>query len=241
MMNNIFAIARKELKSYFNSPIAFITIATFLITTSWLFFYYGDTAFFAQQVSDIRGLFQYGSIVILFIAPAISMRLISEEKYNGTLELLVTMPIDDWEIIVGKFLSTLLMFALIITGMLITPITVMAIGEPELGIILTSFFGFFFLGATYLAIGLAASAFTKNQIVAFIITFVLLGVLYLIGGAVSGSGFFAVLLEQISIHNHFTNFFRGIIDLRDIVYFVSIITLSLAVASAALSSRKYVR
>ncbi|MCB0278854.1 MAG: ABC transporter permease subunit, partial [Calditrichaeota bacterium] len=106
-MSNILALMKKELKTYFNSPIAFITIATFLIITSWIFFYYGDYAFFSRQVSDIRGLFQYGSMVLLFIAPAISMRLIAEEKYNGTLELLVTMPIDDWEIIVGKYLSTL--------------------------------------------------------------------------------------------------------------------------------------
>lgn len=240
-MNNILAIARKELKSYFNSPIAFITIATFLVITTWIFFYYGDYSFFARQVSDIRGLFQYGSIVLLFIAPAISMRLISEEKYNGTLELLVTMPIDDWEIIVGKFLSTLAMFAIILLGLLVTPITVLTIGEPELGIIFTSFLGFFFLGATYLSIGLAASAFTKNQIVAFIVTFVFLGLLYLIGGAASGSGLWGTLVETVSIHRHFENFFRGIIDLRDIVYFLSIITLSLSVASSALSSRKYVR
>ena len=188
-MNNILALTKKELKTYFNSPIAFITIATFLIITSWIFFYYGDYAFFSRQVSDIRGLFQYGSMVLLFIAPAISMRLIAEEKYNGTLELLVTMPIDDWEIIVGKYLSTLVMFMLILLGLLVTPITVSLIGDPELGIVLTSYLGFFLLGAAYLAIGLAASAFTKNQIVAFIITFILLGVLYLIGGALGTSGF----------------------------------------------------
>lgn len=240
-MNNILALTKKELKTYFNSPIAFITIATFLIITSWIFFYYGDYAFFSRQVSDIRGLFQYGSMVLLFIAPAISMRLIAEEKYNGTLELLVTMPIDDWEIIVGKYLSTLVMFMLILLGLLVTPITVALIGDPELGIVLTSYLGFFLLGASYLAIGLAASAFTKNQIVAFIITFILLGVLYLIGGALGTSGFLASIFNQISIHQHFENFFKGIVDFRDIIYFISIIVISLAIASTALTARKFVK
>lgn len=240
-MNNVLAITSKELKSYFNSPIAFITISTFLVITTWIFFYYGEYTFFSMQVSDMRGLFQNGAIVLLFIAPAIAMRLISEEKYNGTLELLVTMPVDDWEIILGKYLSTLVMYLIIILGTVVTPITVMSVGEPETGIIFSSYLGFFLLGASYLAIGLAASAFTKNQIVAFIFGFIALCVLYLIGGAVSTSGFLGELVSVISIHSHFQNFFRGVIDLRDIIYFLSLIVVSLTVASAALSSRKYVR
>ena len=239
-MNNILAIMRKELKSYFNSPIAFIVIAVFLIISSWIFFYYGDYAFFDRGISDIRGLFQYSSIVLLFFAPALSMRLIAEEKYNGTLELLVTMPIDDHEIVIGKYLSTLVIYLIMLVGMLITPLTVMSIGNPETGIIFTSYIGFFFLGAAYFAIGTAASAFTKNQIVAFIVTFLILGVLYLIGGAVS-SGPLAQVVEAISIHGHFENFFKGIIDIRDFVYFISIIALSLYIASTALTSRKFVK
>ena len=181
-MNSILAITRKELKSYFNSPIAFIVISVFIILSTWIFFYYGDYAFFDRGISDIRGLFQYSSIILLFFAPAISMRVIAEEKYNGTLELLVTMPLEDHEIVIGKYLSTLVVYLVMLTGLMITPITVMIIGEPEIGIILTSYLGFFLLGATYFAIGTAASAFTKNQIVAFIVTFLLLGILYLIGG-----------------------------------------------------------
>lgn len=240
-MDNVLAIARKELKSYFNSPIAFMTIAVFLILTTWLFFYYGEAPFFTRQNSDIRNLFIFGSYILLFIAPAISMRLISEEKYNGTLELLVTMPIDDWEIILGKYLATIVMYFFILLGLAITPITVLMIGEPEFGVIVTSYVGFFFLGAAYLAIGLAASAFTKNQIVAFISTFIFLGILFFIGESVSVTGTMAVIVDSLSIHKHFNNFFRGVIDARDIFYFLSIIVLSLSIASSALSSRKYVR
>jgi ABC-2 type transport system permease protein len=168
------------------------------------------------------------------------MRLIAEEKYNGTLELLVTMPIEDYEIVIGKYLSTLVVYAIMLLGLMVTPITVMLIGEPEVGVILTSYLGFFLLGASYFAIDTAASAFTKNQIIAFIVTFLLLGVLYLIGGAVS-SGPLAAIIDTISIHGHFENFFKGIIDIRDIVYFISIIALSLYVASTALTSRKFLK
>jgi len=150
------------------------------------------------------------------------------------------MPIEDYEIIIGIYLSTLIVYAVMLLGLLVTPITVMAIGEPEVGVILTSYLGFFLLGASYFAIGLAASAFTKNQVIAFIVTFLLLGVLYLIGGAVS-SGPLSAIINTISIHGHFENFFKGIIDIRDIVYFISIITLSLYVASTALTSRKFLK
>lgn len=239
-MNTILALMRKELKSYFNSPIAFIIIAVFIILSTWIFFYYGDYAFFDRGTSDIRGLFQYSSLILLFFAPALSMRLIAEEKYNGTLELLVTMPIEDYEIIIGKYLSTLIIYAIMLIGLIVTPITVMMIGEPEIGVILTSYLGLFLLGASYFAVGTAASAFTKNQIVAFIVTFLLLGILYLIGGAVN-SGPLAAIIDTISIHGHFENFFKGIIDIRDIIYFLSIITLSLYVASTALTSRKFLK
>lgn len=239
-MNTILALMRKELKSYFNSPIAFIIIAVFIILSTWIFFYYGDYAFFDRGTSDIRGLFQYSSLILLFFAPALSMRLIAEEKYNGTLELLVTMPIEDYEIIIGKYLSTLIIYAIMLIGLIVTPITVMMIGEPEIGVILTSYLGLFLLGASYFAVGIAASAFTKNQIVAFIVTFLLLGILYLIGGAVN-SGPLAAIIDTISIHGHFENFFKGIIDIRDIIYFLSIITLSLYVASTALTSRKFLK
>ena len=239
-MNTILALMRKEVKSYFNSPIAFIVIAVFIILSSWIFFYFGDYAFFDRGVSDIRGLFQYSSLILLFFAPALSMRLIAEEKHNGTLELLVTMPIEDYEIIIGKYLSTLVIYAVMLLGLMVTPITVMLIGEPEVGVILTSYLGFFLLGASYFAIGIAASAFTKNQIIAFIVTFLLLGILYLIGGAVN-SGPLAVIIDTISIHGHFENFFKGIIDIRDIIYFLSIIALSLYVASTALTSRKFLK
>lgn len=237
-MSEILAIYRKEMKTYFNSPIAFIVISSFLVITNWLFFDYGDYPFFAINIADIRGIFDYGAIVLLFIAPAVSMRLISEEKHQDTLELLVTMPITDMQIILGKYLSTLAIFAIILGGTLIAPISISLVGDLDAGIVISSYIGFFFLGATYLAMGLAASSFTRNQIIAYIVGIMIIAVFFLMNGMSSGSGFFATLFENLSIRFHYQNFFRGVLDTRDLLYFISLITVSLLISSTALASRK---
>ncbi|MCF7826143.1 MAG: ABC transporter permease subunit [Candidatus Marinimicrobia bacterium] len=237
-MSEILAIYRKEMKTYFNSPIAFIVISSFLVITNWLFFDYGDYPFFAINIADIRGIFDYGAIVLLFIAPAVSMRLISEEKHQDTLELLVTMPITDMQIIIGKYLSTLVIFAIILAGTLIAPISISFVGDLDSGIVISSYIGFFFLGATYLAMGLAASSFTRNQIIAYIVGIVIIAVFFLMNGMANGSGMIATLFENLSIRFHYQNFFRGVLDTRDLIYFISLIFVSLLVSSTALASRK---
>lgn len=237
-MSEILAIYRKEMKTYFNSPIAFIVISTFLVITNWLFFDYGDYPFFAINIADIRGIFDYGAIVLLFVAPAVSMRLISEEKHQDTLELLVTMPITDMQIIIGKYLSTLVIFAIILAGTLVAPISISFVGDLDSGIVISSYIGFFFLGATYLAMGLAASSFTRNQIIAYLMGIVIIAFFFLMNGMASGSGLIATLFENLSIRFHYQNFFRGVLDTRDLLYFISLITVSLLVSSTALASRK---
>jgi len=238
-MSEILAIYRKEMKTYFNSPIAFIVISSFLVITNWLFFDYGDYPFFAINIADIRGIFDYGAIVLLFIAPAVSMRLISEEKHQDTLELLVTMPITDMHIIIGKYLSTLVIFGIILAGTLVAPISISFVGDLDMGIVISSYIGFFFLGATYLAMGLAASSFTRNQIVAYIMGIMIIAVFFLMNGMANGSGFMATLFENLSIRFHYQNFFRGVLDSRDLLYFFSLILVSLLISSTALSSRKF--
>ncbi|NQV15541.1 ABC transporter permease subunit [bacterium] len=238
-MTEILAIYRKEMKTYFNSPIAFIVISSFLVITNWLFFDYGDYPFFAINIADIRGIFDYGAIVLLFIAPAVSMRLISEEKHQDTLELLVTLPITDMQIILGKYLSTLVIFAIILAGMLIAPISISFVGDLDAGIVISSYIGFFLLGATYLSIGLVASSFTRNQIIAYIMGIVGIAVFFLMNGMASGSGIIATLFENLSIRFHYQNFFRGVLDTRDLLYFISLISVSLFVSGTALASRKY--
>ena len=237
-MSEILAIYRKEMKTYFNSPIAFIVISAFLVITNWLFFDYGDYPFFAINIADIRGIFDYGAIVLLFIAPAVSMRLIAEEKHQDTLELLVTMPITDMQIILGKYLSTLVIFAIILAGTLVAPISISFVGDLDSGIVISSYIGFFFLGATYLAMGLAASSFTRNQIIAYIVGIMTIAVFFLMNGMANGSGLMATLFENLSIRFHYQNFFRGVLDTRDLLYFISLIFISLLISSSALASRK---
>jgi ABC-2 type transport system permease protein len=238
-MNETLAIYRKEMKTYFNSAIAYIVIGTFLVITNWLFLDFGDYPFFAINIADIRSLFDNASIVLLFFAPAISMRLIAEEKNSGTLELLVTLPVTDISVILGKYFSTLAVFAVIVLATLVTPISIGSIGELDTGVVLSSYVGFFLLGASYLAIGLAASSFTRNQIIAYILGIVVIGFFFLMNGISPGTGFWGVLFENLSIRFHYQNFFRGVIDSRDVLYFLSLITISLTVSAAALASRKY--
>ena len=238
-MNETMAIYRKEMKTYFNSAIAYIVIAVFLVITNWLFMDFGDYPFFAINIADIRSLFDYGSIILLFFAPAISMRLIAEEKNSGTLELLVTLPVTDTSIILGKYLSTIAVFGVIVFGTIVTPLTISGIGDMDMGVVFSSYVGFFLLGSSYLAIGLAASSFTKNQIIAYIAGIVVISFFFLMNGFSSGSGFWGTLFENLSIRFHYQNFFRGIIDSRDVLYFLSLIAVSLTISTAALTSRKY--
>lgn len=238
-MNETVAIYRKEMKTYFNSAIAYVVIGTFLVITNWLFMDFGDYTFFAIGIADIRNLFDYASIVLLFFAPAISMRLISEEKNSGTLELLVTLPLTDSSIILGKYISTIAVFGVVVLGTLVTPLTISGLGNLDNGVVISSYVGFFLLGASYLSIGLAASSFTKNQIVAYIAGIIIIGFFFLMNGFSSGSGFFGTLFENLSIRYHYQNFFRGIIDSRDVLYFLSLIAISLTISTAALASRKY--
>jgi ABC-2 type transport system permease protein len=238
-MNEIMAIFRKEIKTTFNSPIAFIVIVSFLVISNWLFFDYGDYPFFAINLADIRGLFNFASIVLLFFAPALSMRLIAEEKHHETLELLVTLPLTDVQIIMGKFLSIVALFAIILCGMLVAPITIANIGDLDMGIVFTSFVGFFLLGVSYLSLGLAASSFTKNQIVAYLMGLILIAVFFLINGISTTSGMMSTIIENLSIRFHYQNFFRGVIDSRDVLYFLSLSAISLLISIAALTNRKH--
>jgi ABC-2 type transport system permease protein len=148
------------------------------------------------------------------------------------------MPITDMQIILGKYLSTLVIFAIILGGTLIAPISISFVGDLDSGIVISSYIGFFFLGATYLAMGLAASSFTRNQIVAYIMGIVIIAVFFLMNGMANGSGLIATLFENLSIRFHYQNFFRGVLDSRDLLYFISLIFVSLLVSSTALASRK---
>lgn len=235
-MSHTIAIFKKELKSYFNSPIAYIVISVFLLITGWFF----STNLFLANQASLRSITEtILPLVMFFFVPAITMRLLAEEKKSGTMELLATMPIETTQIVLGKYLASL--FLLFIALLLTLPysITLIALGNPDVGIIISAYFGLMLLGGTYLAIGMFASSITKNQIVAFIITFLILLVLFMLDKVtLLFRGQVATLMQYISTDFHFRNIARGVIDSRDLIYFLSMIAAFLFFTNISLNSLK---
>lgn len=225
-MKNSFVIAAKEFRMYFRSPIAYVFLTVFLVVMGWLFFWVGDTPFFVRRIVEMRGFFNWLPYVYLFFIPAISMRLWSEEKKLGTHELLLTMPLREGEIVVGKFLAALGLLVLSFVLTLPIPIILSILGEPDYGPIWGGYLGSIFMGAACLAIGLFASGFTENQIVAYIIGLVLCFV-FLIVGDLPFQGILPEAFESIvlylSLSTHFESIQRGVLDTRDVVYYLSVI------------------
>ena len=237
-MNSIGIIFRRELKSYFNSPVAYIVILAFLGITHWLFF----RTFFLANQSTLRPFFSLLPWIFLFLGPAITMRAWAEEKKLGTIEVLMTFPVREREAVLGKFLAAFL-FMVIALGLTISlPLTVMFIGYPDPGPILGGYLGACLLGGTYLAIGLFASSLTENQIVAFILAIVLCFVLLVIGEDFVMFSLPAALVPvcaYMGLGTHFESIGRGVIDSRDIIYYLSIIGFFLFLNQLALESRKW--
>lgn len=237
-MKHITHIFWKEFKAYFNSPIAYIFIISFLVVVNWLFF----RTFFLANQSSMRPFFSLLPWVFLFLAPAITMRAWAEEKKMGTLEILMTLPVKDYEIVIGKFLSG---FCFLVVSLLLTfplPITMLLVGQPDLGPIWGGYLGAFLLGGAYLAIGLFASSLTENQIVAFIVA-----ILFCFGLLIVGETF--VLLNVptalvpvcsfLGLGAHFESIGRGVVDSRDILYYLSVIGFFLFLNQVAIESRKW--
>lgn len=235
-LSNILTIYRREVRSSFNSPVAYVVIVVFLAIIGWFF----TSNLFLMNVASLRILFELVPIIFLFFIPAITMRLLAEEKKEGTLELLTTKPVRDVEIVLGKFLAawTLLVAALVPT--LLYMISIMVLGKPEAGPIITGYLGLLLVGAAYIGIGLFASSLTENQIIAFITAFLIVLALFMMDKVLIfvPSGL-ASTVEFLGIDYHFSNIARGVIDSRDVIYFCSLIGFSLLLATVSLERRKW--
>lgn len=208
--------------SYFNSPIAYIFIGVFLIVGNWLFY---KNFFFLGQAT-MRSYFTLLPWIFLFLSPAITMRLWSEEKKSGTIEWLLTMPVTNWQAVLSKFFSALsfLFISLLLT--LSIPISIFFIGDIDLGVLIGSYLGALFLGGAYLALGLFISSITKNQIIAFVLGLVACFIAFIIGYnfvLISLPSGIAQLFAFLGLGSHFDNIARGVIDSKDIIYYVSFI------------------
>jgi len=231
-------IARRQFASYFNGPAAYIVIALVLILTGFLFFYIG--AFFLTGRASLRGLFQMMPFTLLFACPALTMGLLAEEKRNGTLELLITLPVREWEVIVGKYLAAVGLLAVTFALTLPYPIVVSTLGNLDWGQVWTGYFGLLLEGSALLAIGMMASSFTDNQLIAFFVAGIFAFMFVVVGYATPffPSGL-ASVVEQMSFSFHFESMARGVLDTKDLVFFSSMIFFPLAIAFRALESRRW--
>jgi ABC-2 type transport system permease protein len=235
-MTNTMTILRRELAAYFNSPLAYIVVTVFLLACGIVFF---SQAFLAQQAT-MRDFFGYAPFVFLFFAPAVSMRLLAEEKRSGTLELLITMPVGDWEVVLGKFFAAVVLLGVATLMTLAYPVTLSFMGDMDWGSVAGGYLGLLLLWSAYIAIGLMVSSWTKNQVIAFIISWAITFTLYICGKLLLLMPDWLVpLIGYLSPDTHFSNIAKGVIDSRDVIYFLSITGVCLFLAVQSLASRRW--
>jgi ABC-2 type transport system permease protein len=235
-MSPALVISRREIRTYFNSPVAYIVVTVFTAITGYLFF----TQLFMEKQAELRQLFGFMPFLFMFMVPAITMRLLADEKSTGTLELLSTMPVRDWEVVVGKFLAALALVGTAVGLTIVFAISVRTLGPLDRGPAIGGYIGLLLMGGAFVSIGVMCSAWTRNSIVAFIASFGISFALYLFGKLTQ---FMPEALQPVisflSIDGHFENIGRGVIDTRDVIYYLSIIGTCLLLATTSLESRRW--
>lgn len=220
-----FVIARRELSAYFTSPIAYIVSALFLIFSGFLFF----STFFLNKRAELRYFFELLPTLFSFFIPALTMRVFSEEKRSGTIETLVTLPIKTSSIVAGKYIASVISSVALLIPTLFYVIMCYSFGSPDKGPIIGGYLGAVLLVAAFTAIGIFASSITKNQIIAFFVSFTICFALSMLSDfAVIISSAFVPFVTFISAKSHFASISRGIVDIRDVLYFASVIVVFVA-------------
>lgn len=243
-MRNIWIIAKREIAGYFNSPIAYVFIVIFLLLMGFFTFMMGG--FFRYNEATLATFFLWHPWLYMLLVPAIGMRLWSEERKQGTLELLFTMPITSSQAIIGKYLAGWLFLGLALLFTIPMPITLYYLGSPDFGPILTGYIGSFLIAGTYLSVASMTSSFTRNQVISFITSLVICLLLVLVGfppvtnillkwGA---SNNLVELAASFSVIFHFEGLQKGVIDFRDLLYFASIIVFCLFTTNIILKNQR---
>lgn len=236
-MKKIGFIFKREVGSYFNSAVAYVVVVLFLVITGALFWlnYFQDI-----NILSLRSFFAQAPLFLAFFAPAITMGLFAEEKRSGTLELMMTLPVSDFQIVAGKFLAAVFLLATVFAVTLVYPFSLSLLGPLDWGAVWSGYLGLLLLGSTYTAIGLMASSWSKDQVVSILVAFSLCFFLYLIEQLVAHpTGTTAQIIEYLSTGYHFNNLARGVIDSRDIIYYFSLIGVSLVVAQTSIAARRW--
>jgi ABC-2 type transport system permease protein len=239
------SIFLNEIRSFFNSLIAYIVIIIFL-TGIGLYMWVFPETIVDIGLAQMDMLFDAGPYVFMFLIPAITMRTFAEEKKGGTLELLLTRPLREWELVLGKYLAAFVLTIIALIPTLVYYYSIYQLAEPvgnvDSGAIIGSYVGLLFLAMTYTALGIMASSFTENQIIAFMISlflslFFFEGFQYI--SSINQWGRFAVVLSEMGFRSHFMSLSKGVIDTRDVIYFISMTGMFLLLAKMKLNSRKW--
>ncbi|HEY6544588.1 MAG TPA: ABC transporter permease subunit [Dokdonella sp.] len=242
-MSGTLTIFRRELRSYFATPVAYVFIVIFLLMSGAFTFYMGD--FYERGQADLQPFFMFHPWLYLFLVPAVAMRMWAEERKSGTIELLLTLPVTLWQAVSGKFLAAWAFIAIALALTFPMWLTVNYLGDPDNGVIFASYLGSLLMAGAFLAIGSCISATTRNQVVAFILTVVVCFLLLLAGFPLVLDVFHAIApqgvvdaIAGLSFLTHFTSISKGVIDLRDLVYFVLMIGVWLYATAVVIDMKK---
>src|ERR1700704_1325781 len=250
-MSNILAIAHKEVRSAFSTPIAYVVILVFSLLWGWFFWvmliYFNQQSLGAEGQGGaninqqlIRPLFLNASVILLFVLPLITMRTYSEEKRSGTIELLLTSPLTDFQIIIGKFLGAMVLYGAMLLVTMIHMALLFSYGNPEWRPVVTGYLGLLLMGGCFISVGLLISSLTKNQIVSGMVTFAVFLLLWVINWPASFSGPTTQnVLNYLSITDHFDDFTKGILDTKHLVYYFSVMSFGLFLTARSVDTERW--
>ncbi|HUX00903.1 MAG: ABC transporter permease [Phycisphaerae bacterium] len=237
-MRNVLVLTRREIASYFVSPVAYVAIGLFLVMSGF-FFALGD--FYPGAPAQMRSIFETMMVILIFVLPILAMRSLAEEFRTGTIETLLTAPVTDVEVVVGKFLGCWVVYLVMLAPTLFYVVLLAAFGEPDYGPIASGYLGLALLGALYIAVGIFASSMTGNQVIAAVVAFVILAIFSILAPwlAASVPSTWRHIIQQAAVRNHYTDFSQGVVDLVHVAYFVALTVYVLFLAVKIVESRRW--
>ena len=239
-MKNTRAIFSREMKAYFVSPVAYVALIVFVFFAGYFFAVYMNSASRYQGEASMRMIFHNMSITMLFLAPLMTMRLFAEEKRSGTIEILMTSPVTDTEVVLGKFAASLALFTIMLALTFTCPLFLVMYSTPDVAAMAVGYLGLFLLGAAFISLGVVASSITKNQIISALISFVILLGLWTIGWMSTTVGSqLGKMLSFASLMEHFDDFSKGVLDTKHVIYYVSFAAFCLFLAIKSVQSAKW--
>lgn len=241
--NNIFAVLKREFAGYFQSPVAYVFLIIFLLLLG--FFTFHVSRFFEMGQADLRSFFQWHPWVFMFLIPAVAMRLWAEERHLGTIELVLTLPVTVTEVLLGKYMAAWLFIGIALALTFPMVLTVLYLGSPDMGAVLCSYVGSFLLAGAFLSVGIMTSSLTRSQVISFILA-VVICLFFILAGyppitdLLSGWApiWLVNLVSELSFLTHFASIERGVLDIRDLMYYLSVIFFMLFTSFVVIQSRK---